>query len=120
MEGALIDRAYLDGSLKLEKDGLRDEDLTSLGAKVTNLGLEELDLLTRPAATNLEQSVDHVVEVDLMLVRHLQSSPARARPQIPRELCVRACRVGANSGSVCEVRTTGAATQLVGYTCQTV
>jgi hypothetical protein len=70
--------ADLDGSLKLEKNGLRDENLASLGAKVANLGFEELDLLTGPAASHLKKAVDYVVEVDLMLVRHLQSSPARA------------------------------------------
>jgi hypothetical protein len=45
---------------------------------VANLGFEELDLLTGPAASHLKKAVDYVVEVDLMLVRHLQSSPARA------------------------------------------
>jgi hypothetical protein len=44
----------LDRSLKLEEDGLRNEDLTSLGAKVTNLGLKELDLLAGSATSHLE------------------------------------------------------------------
>jgi hypothetical protein len=44
----------LDGSLKLEEDRLRNEDLTSLGAKVSNLSFKELDLLARPAASHFE------------------------------------------------------------------
>jgi hypothetical protein len=44
----------LDRSLKLEEDGLRNEDLTSLGAKVTDLGLKELDLLAGSATSHLE------------------------------------------------------------------
>lgn len=69
--------AYLDRSLKLEKDGLRDENLTSLGAQVADLSLKKLDLLARAASPNLEETVDYRVKVDLMLVRHLLSSPAR-------------------------------------------
>jgi len=44
----------LDRSLKLEEDGLRNEDLTSLGAKVTDLGLKELDLLAGSATSHLK------------------------------------------------------------------
>ncbi|KAI6771988.1 hypothetical protein HG530_002946 [Fusarium avenaceum] len=41
-------------SLEFEEDGLRDEDLTSLGAKITDLGLKKLNLLSRSAASHLE------------------------------------------------------------------
>lgn len=33
-------KTYLDWSLEFEEDGLRDEDLTSLGAEITDLGLK--------------------------------------------------------------------------------
>jgi hypothetical protein len=46
--------ADLDRGLELEEDGLGDEDLAGLGAKITDLGLEELDLLAWAAASHLE------------------------------------------------------------------
>jgi len=45
---------YLDGGLELEEDGLRDEDLAGFGAEVSDLGLEQLNLLTGAAAPDLE------------------------------------------------------------------
>ena len=45
---------YLDRGLELEEDGLGDEDLAGLGAEITDLGLEELDLLAWAAASHLE------------------------------------------------------------------
>lgn len=63
--------AYLDGSLELEEDGLRDEDLATLSAKVANLSLEELDLLAGAAAANLKKAVYDGVEIDIVLVRHV-------------------------------------------------
>ena len=49
---------YLDGSLELQQDGLADEDLAGLGAQEPDLRLQELHLLARPAATDLEEAVD--------------------------------------------------------------
>lgn len=74
----------LDRSLKLEKDGLRDEDLTGLGAEIPDLGFEELDLLSRPAASHLEEAVDYGVEIDFVLVRHFEypHRPQREGAQI--------------------------------------
>jgi hypothetical protein len=46
--------ADLDRGLELEEDGLGDEDLAGLGAEITDLGLEELDLLAWAAASHLE------------------------------------------------------------------
>jgi hypothetical protein len=60
--------AYLDRSLELEQDGLGDEDLAGLGAKVSNLGLEQLDLLARTAATDLQEPVDYGVQINIMLI----------------------------------------------------
>lgn len=45
---------YLDRGLELEEDGLGDEDLAGLGAEITDLGLEKLDLLAWTAASHLE------------------------------------------------------------------
>jgi hypothetical protein len=42
----------LDGSLELEQDGLRDEDLPSLGAEVLDLVLLKLDGLSRSVSSN--------------------------------------------------------------------
>lgn len=63
--------AYLDRSLELEEDGLRDEDLATLSAKVANFSLEELDLLAGAAAANLKEAVYDGVEIDIVLVRHV-------------------------------------------------
>lgn len=67
-------RSYLDGSFKLKKDGLRNEDLASLGAKIANLGLEQLDLLARSAAPHFQEAIDYRVKVDFVLVRHCKYS----------------------------------------------
>lgn len=64
------DTTHLDGSLEFEENGLGDEDLAGLGAEEADLSLEELDLLARAAAPDLEEAVDYGVEVDLMLVCH--------------------------------------------------
>lgn len=66
--------ADLDGSFKLKKDGLRNEDLASLGAKIANLGLEQLDLLARSAAPHFQEAIDYRVKVDFVLVRHCKYS----------------------------------------------
>jgi len=62
--------SHLDGSFELEQDGLRDEDLTSLGAQEADLGLEKLDLLAWAAAPHLQEAVDYGVEINFVLVRH--------------------------------------------------
>jgi hypothetical protein len=46
--------ADLNRSLEFEENRLRDEDLTSLGAKITDLGFKKLNLLSRSAASHLE------------------------------------------------------------------
>jgi hypothetical protein len=71
--------SYLDRSLQLEQDGLRDEDFTGLSAKISDLGFEQLNLLSRSAASNLKEAVDYRVEIDFVLVRHCKFSPARER-----------------------------------------
>ena len=63
---------YLDGSLKLEEDGLGNENLAGSGAEVADLGLEKLDLLAGSATTDFEQSVDDGVEIDVLLIRHYE------------------------------------------------
>jgi ribosomal protein L29 len=50
--------AHLDGSFQLEENRLRDENLTGLGAEVTNLRLEQLNLLARAATPHLQKPVD--------------------------------------------------------------
>lgn len=67
--------SYLDGSLELEEDGLRNENLASLSAEEANLSLEKLDLLSRPATSDLEQPVNYRIEIDLVLVSHLIDAP---------------------------------------------
>lgn len=49
----LLSATDLDWCLKLKEDGLRDENLTRLGAQVANLSLKKLDLLAGPAAPDL-------------------------------------------------------------------
>lgn len=76
--------AYLDGSLELQEDGLRNENLASLGAEVADLGLEQLHLLAGTASSNLEEPVDYRVKIDLVLVSHLGTRPwlATARSNV--------------------------------------
>ncbi len=62
--------AYLDRSFELQQDWLGDEDLASFGAQESYLCLQQLYLLTRPAATNFEESVNNGVEIHIILVRH--------------------------------------------------
>lgn len=62
--------SHLNRSFKLEQNRLRDEDLTGLRAEVTDLGLEQLDLLAWAAAPHLQEAIDYRVEVDVVLVRH--------------------------------------------------
>lgn len=61
---------YLDGSFKLEQDRLRNEDLTSLSAQVSNFSLEKLDLLAGAAAADLQETVDYGVQIDIVLICH--------------------------------------------------
>mgnify|MGYP004502128587 CR=1 FL=1 len=56
----------LDRCLELEENGLRDEDLSRLGAQVADLGLEQLNLLAGPAAPDLEKAVYDRVEIYLV------------------------------------------------------
>ena len=56
----------LDRRLELEENGLRNEDLASLGAQVADLRLKQLDLLAGPAAADLKQTVYDGVQVHLV------------------------------------------------------
>ena len=47
-----------------------DEDLTSFGAQITDLCLQKLDLFAGAASSDLQQSVDDGVEINVVLVRH--------------------------------------------------
>lgn len=51
-------KTYLYRSFELEQNGLRNEDFTSLGAEIANLRLEELNLLSRPASTHFQESIN--------------------------------------------------------------
>jgi len=62
--------SYLDRRLKLEQDGLGDEDLAGLGAEIADFGLEKLDLLAGTAAPHLQEAIDYRIEINLVLVRH--------------------------------------------------
>ena len=59
----------LDRRLELEENGLRNEDLASLGAQVADLRLKQLDLLAGPAAPDLKKTVYDRVEIYLVF-RH--------------------------------------------------
>ena len=68
---ALIDSSsYLDWGLQLQKYRLRNKDLSGLGAKMADLGLEQLDLLSGTTAPHLQQSINDRIQIDLVLVRH--------------------------------------------------
>lgn len=49
---------YLDWRFQLQQYRLRNEDLSGLGAKIADLGLQKLNLLARPAAPHLKESVN--------------------------------------------------------------
>jgi len=74
---AAITTTYLYRSFKLEQNGLRDENLTSLCAEIANLRLEKLDLLSGSATAHLEKSVNDGVQVHVLLVRHCYYERAR-------------------------------------------
>lgn len=74
--------SYLDRGLKFEEDGLRNENLASSGAEVADLGFEKLDLLAGSATADLEQSVDDRVEIDVLLIRHYESSTEKRRGKL--------------------------------------
>ena len=63
-------QAYLNRGLQLEEDGLRNENLASLSAEITDLSLQQLDLLAWAAATDLKEAVDYGVQINFVLVRH--------------------------------------------------
>ena len=63
-------KAYLDRSFELEQDWLRDEDLTALSAKVSDLRLQQLHLLSWSASAHLQQPVYDRVQIDIVRVRH--------------------------------------------------
>ena len=50
---------------KLEQDGLRNENLAGLGAQVSDLGLQQLHLLSRPAASHFQESIYDGVQIHL-------------------------------------------------------
>lgn len=60
-------RFYLDGCLQFQQYGLGDEDFPSLGAKITNLRLQKLNLLARPAAPHLQQSINDRVQIHVLI-----------------------------------------------------
>ena len=62
--------SYLYRCFQLEKNGLRDEDLASLGAQIADFSFEQLNLLSGSASANFQQSVDDGVEIHLLLIRH--------------------------------------------------
>lgn len=70
-EGPLGKVTDLDGCFQFEQYWLRDEDLPSFGAKIANLGFQELHLLPRSASSHLQQSVDDRIEIYLVLIRHV-------------------------------------------------
>jgi hypothetical protein len=77
--------ADLNRSFQLEQDGLRNEDFPSLGAKVTDLGLEQLDLLAWATAPHLQEAIDYRVEIDVVLVRHCEVSSILPDEAMARE-----------------------------------
>ena len=69
----------LDWCLELEKDRLRDEDLSGLGAQIANLSLEQLNLLAGPAAPDLKETVYDRVEIYLVFCHSCDLLPACCR-----------------------------------------
>lgn len=65
------DTTYLDGGLQLQKNRLRDKDFTGLGAKVSDFGLQQLNLLAWTAAPHLQQAINDGVQIHF-LVGHLE------------------------------------------------
>jgi len=57
--------ADLDWGLELEKDWLGDEDLAGLLAQSANLGLGQIDWLSWSRSSDLQKSLDDVVNVDI-------------------------------------------------------
>lgn len=58
---------YLDGGLKLQQNGLGNEDLAGLGAEETDLRFQELHLLARTAAPHLQEAIDDRVQIHFLI-----------------------------------------------------
>lgn len=58
---------YLDGCFQLQQDRLRDEDFSGLGAEETNLRLQELNLLPRPATPHFQKAINDRVQVHFLV-----------------------------------------------------
>ena len=64
------ERTCLDRCLELEQYWLRDKDLSSLRAQMTNLVFQKLHLLSRSAASHFQEPLDDRVKVHIILIRH--------------------------------------------------
>ena len=60
----------LDWGLELKKNWLGDKDLARLCAQIANLSLQKLNLLSWPASSHFQKTVNDGVEIDIALVRH--------------------------------------------------
>lgn len=58
---------YLDGCFQLQQDRLRYEDFSCLGTEETNLRLQELDLLSRPATPHFQKTINDRVQVHFLV-----------------------------------------------------
>eukprot|EP00961_Rhodomonas_salina_P186257 2514449-Rhodomonas_salina.1 len=89
--GALVVATKNEEVLRLEKDGLAHEDLPRFVAQRFDLILREVDLLSRPAASNLEQPLNNAVYIqiahpDLVLcaaASHSTGSQSHKQPSKP-------------------------------------
>ncbi len=95
--------AYLNRSFELKEDGLRNEDLASLSAKVSDFGLEQLDLFSRAAASDFKETIDNRIQINFVLVRHFVLLTCRgdgAAVTWPRVETRNGSRAGAIAGQV--------------------
>lgn len=88
------------GCLELEEDGLRDEDLSCLGAQIADLSLEQLHLLAGPAASDFEEPVYDRVQIYLVFRHSCDWLLARVLGGVARENLARQRRGNARRWSV--------------------
>lgn len=75
---------------------MRDEDFSRLGAEITNLRLQELDLLSRPATPHFQQTIDDRVQIHF-LISHGVPALTRQRKNKKRRKIIKQRRLATRS-----------------------
>ncbi len=70
-EGMIERTANFDGGLEFQEDGLGDEDFSRLHAEAANFLGSQLHLLARSASSDLQESFDNAIYINVSHFRSL-------------------------------------------------